>query len=201
MKLLVGIDVSSEKLDTCFLDSEDQILLEESLSNTISGASKIKEYILQFNDSNLYNRIIIGMEATSVYSFHPSTFLAEDRELKALNVEVVVMNPKAIHRFKGIFDEDKTDRIDAYRIADFLRFDRFVRDAEFHSRTYRGFKGWRKIQSQKGFSRVFRVCDRGDRDSVHSGRRAAYRAGWELYGLITITHNAFRAGVFEEHYP
>ena len=85
MKLLVGIDVSSEKLDTCFLDSEDQILLEESLSNTISGASKIKEYILQFNDSNLYNRIIIGMEATSVYSFHPSTFLAEDRELKALN--------------------------------------------------------------------------------------------------------------------
>ena len=50
MKLLVGIDVSSEKLDTCFLDSEDQILLEESLSNTISGASKIKEYILQFND-------------------------------------------------------------------------------------------------------------------------------------------------------
>lgn len=125
MKLLVGIDVSSEKLDTCFLDSEDQILLEESLSNTISGVSKIKEYILQFNDSNLYNRIIIGMEATSVYSFHPSTFLAEDRELKALNVEVVVMNPKAIHRFKGIFDEDKTDRIDAYRIADFLRFDRF----------------------------------------------------------------------------
>ena len=111
MKLLVGIDVSSEKLDTCFLDSEDQILLEESLSNTISGASKIKEYILQFNDSNLYNRIIIGMEATSVYSFHPSTFLAEDRELNALNVEVVVMNPKAIHRFKGIFDEDKTDRI------------------------------------------------------------------------------------------
>lgn len=35
------------------------------------------------------------------------------------------MNPKAIHRFKGLFDEDKTDQIDAYRIADFLRFDRF----------------------------------------------------------------------------
>lgn len=35
------------------------------------------------------------------------------------------MNPNAIHRFKGLFDEDKTDRIDAYRIADFLRFDRF----------------------------------------------------------------------------
>jgi len=125
MKLLVGIDVSSEKLDTCFLDSEDHILLEESLSNNIVGASKIKEYILQLNDSNPYDRIIVGMEATSVYSFHPSTFLAEDDELKVLNIEVVVMNPKAIHRFKGLFEEDKTDQIDAYRIADFLRFDRF----------------------------------------------------------------------------
>lgn len=125
MKLLVGIDVSSEKLDSCFLDSEDQTLLEESLPNTIAGASQIKAHILKFNESVHYDRIIVGMEATSVYSFHPSTFLAEDQDLKALKVEVVVMNPKAIHRFKGLFDEDKTDQIDAYRIADFLRFDRF----------------------------------------------------------------------------
>ncbi|WP_414150012.1 IS110 family transposase [Acetobacterium malicum] len=125
MKLLVGIDVSSEKLDSCFLDSEDQTLLEESLPNTIAGASQIKAHILKFNEFVHYDRIIVGMEATSVYSFHPSTFLAEDQDLKALKVEVVVMNPKAIHRFKGLFDEDKTDQIDAYRIADFLRFDRF----------------------------------------------------------------------------
>lgn len=125
MNLLVGIDVSSEKLDTCFLDSEDHILLEDSLQNTIFGAAKIKELILKFNESFHYKRIIIGMEATSVYSFHPSTFLAEDEDLKGLATEVVVMNPRAIHRFKGLFDEDKTDQIDAYRIADFLRFDRF----------------------------------------------------------------------------
>ena len=112
MKLLVGIDVSSEKLDSCFLDSDDQVLLEESLPNTIAGASQIKAHILKFNESIHYDRIIVGMEATSVYSFHPSTFLAEDQDLNALNVEVVVMNPKAIHRFKGLFDEDKTDQID-----------------------------------------------------------------------------------------
>jgi len=125
MNLFVGIDVSSEKLDTCFLTSEDQILLEVSLPNNVVGASKIKEKIIHFFDLTHYERIIVGMEATSVYSFHPSTFLAEDSELKSLGVEVVVMNPKAIHRFKGLFEEDKTDKIDAYRIADFLRFDRF----------------------------------------------------------------------------
>jgi hypothetical protein len=65
------------------------------------------------------------MESTSVYSFHPASFLYEDPDLKALGVKVVVQNPKAIARFKGLFDEDKTDRVDAFRIADFLRFDRF----------------------------------------------------------------------------
>lgn len=125
MKLFVGIDVSSEKLDVCFLDNDDQILLEQSLINNIVGASEIKGAILHLDALNSYDRIIVGMEATSVYSFHPSTFLDQDQELKALNVEVVVMNPKAIHRFKGLFEEDKTDQIDAYRIADFLRFDRF----------------------------------------------------------------------------
>lgn len=125
MKLFVGIDVSSEKLDTCFLDSEDQILLETSLPKNVVGASKIKEHIIRFTEHIQYERIIVGMESTSVYSFHPSTFLAEDAKLKSLGIEVAVINPKAIHRFKGLFEEDKTDRIDAYRIADFLRFDRF----------------------------------------------------------------------------
>ncbi len=40
-------------------------------------------------------------------------------------MEVVVQNPKSIHRYKGLFEEDKTDRIDAFRIADFLRIERF----------------------------------------------------------------------------
>lgn len=125
MKLYVGIDVSSEKLDICVLDSEDAILKECTLPNDLNGAATLKTYILGFAEKTAYSRIIAGMESTSVYSFHPATFLAEDPELKALALEVVVMNPKAIHRFKGIFDEDKTDTIDAYRIADFLRFERF----------------------------------------------------------------------------
>ncbi|WP_353744731.1 transposase [Acetobacterium sp. MES1] len=94
----------------CFLNNEDQVLLEKSLPNSIARASQIRGHILSFNHSIQYDRnIIVGMEATSVYNFHPSTFLAENQDLKAQNVEVVVINPKAIHRFKGLFDEDKTD--------------------------------------------------------------------------------------------
>ena len=121
MKLFVGIDVSSQKLDVCFMDSEDQILHEASLPNDINGALTIKKNILKFSETILYDVIKVGMESTSVYSFHPATFLAEDAELTELGIEVIVQNPKTISRFKGLFEEDKTDTIDARRIADFLR--------------------------------------------------------------------------------
>ncbi len=126
MKLFVGIDVSSEKLDVCFLDSSDTTLKEVTVPNNINGASAIKEDILFFHNEFFYEKIVIGMESTSIYSFHPATFLSEDVELKSLSiVEVVVQNPKAIHRYKRLFEEDKNDRIDAFRIADFLRIERY----------------------------------------------------------------------------
>lgn len=125
MKLFVGMDVSSSTLDVCFLDSNDRILNQCSFSNDLNGAFRIKELILEYHSKVPYESILVGMESTSVYSFHPASFLQEDPELKELGVKVVVQNPKAIARFKGLFDEDKTDRVDAFRIADFLRFDRF----------------------------------------------------------------------------
>ncbi|MEN1970708.1 IS110 family transposase, partial [Lentibacillus sp. N15] len=125
MNLFVGIDVSSTKLDVCFLDSEDTRLKETTFSNDIPGANQIKETILAYNGQFHYEKIIVGMESTSIYSFHPAHLLGDDVDLHRIGVEVVVQNPKAIHRFKGLFEEDKTDRIDAFRIADFLRFGRY----------------------------------------------------------------------------
>ena len=107
MKLFVGIDVSSKKLDVCFLDSDDTRLKEETLSNDLHGANQIKENILTYNGQFHYEKIVVGMESTSVYSFHPSTLLDNDKDLQRIGVEVVVQNPKAIHRFKGLFEEDK----------------------------------------------------------------------------------------------
>ena len=126
MNLFVGIDVSSKKLDVCFLDSDGLVFNEVSLGNDIFGASTIKDEVLKLHSEHQFNKIVIGMESTSVYSHHPSTYLHEDDELKALGiVSVVVQNPKAIHRYANIFDEDKTDTMDALHIADFLRMGRY----------------------------------------------------------------------------
>lgn len=125
MNLFVGIDVSSKKLDICFLDSDDTRLKEETLHNDINGAKQVKDSILAYRQQFHYEKIVIGMESTSVYSFHPAILLDNDEDLQRIGVEVVVLNHKAIHRFKGLFEEDKTDHIDAFRIADFLRFGRY----------------------------------------------------------------------------
>lgn len=84
MKLFVGIDVISEKLDVCFLTDGDQlsILTENSVANDIEGASLTRELILEFNENYHFDQIVIGMESTSMYSFHPSMFFHEDTELK-----------------------------------------------------------------------------------------------------------------------
>ncbi|MCD5160099.1 IS110 family transposase [Enterococcus casseliflavus] len=123
MKLFIGLDVSSQKLDTCFLTDSKEILFEDSLSNDLIGASEIKQKILNYQETCDLSRIVIGMESTSVYSFHPSMFFYLDEDLKQLPVEVTVENPYRIKQYSRMFDQDKTDKIDARIIADYLRVD------------------------------------------------------------------------------
>lgn len=49
MKLFVGIDVRSEKLDVYFLDSSDTTLKEFTLPNNLHGACSIKDDVLYFH--------------------------------------------------------------------------------------------------------------------------------------------------------
>lgn len=123
MKLFIGLDVSSQKLDTCFLTDSKEILFEGSLSNDLIGASEIKQRILDYQETFGFCQIVIGMESTSVYSFHPAMFFYLDEDLKLLPVEVTVENPYRIKQYSRMFDQDKTDKIDAQIIADYLRVD------------------------------------------------------------------------------
>ncbi|MCF1586487.1 transposase, partial [Tetragenococcus koreensis] len=72
MKLFVGIDVSSEKLDTCYLTDEMVVLLNHTYGNDTQGAWKLKEQVLAFYETYSFDQIVIGMESTSMYSYHPA---------------------------------------------------------------------------------------------------------------------------------
>src|SRR5690554_3521022 len=125
MKLFVGLDVSSFDIKVCFLNGEGSELKSFTVTNDLPGATKLRDDILNVVQDESVSELKIGLESTSVYSFHPSMFLHNDEYIRALGGQVLVMNPKQIANFKKSYsDMDKTDEIDAFVIADYLRFGR-----------------------------------------------------------------------------
>jgi transposase len=125
MNLNVGIDVSKAKLDLCGMDGDQNIVFQDSVANRPDGVKAIKQYILDAYKKCAYERVIVGLEATSVYNVLPSYELTNDSDLEAIGLEVVTLNPKMTHRFSQVYDQDKTDSVDARNIADFLRVGRY----------------------------------------------------------------------------
>jgi transposase len=125
MKLFVGLDVSSFDIKVCFLNGEGTELKTFTTANDLPGATHLRDEILHTTEGTSLDVLRIGLESTSVYSFHPSMFLHNDASMQALGAKVFVMNPKQIANFKKSYsDMDKTDEIDAFVIADYLRFGR-----------------------------------------------------------------------------
>jgi len=121
MKCFVGIDVSSEKLDACFLDDEQHILCQTTYVNDTPGATTLKKQILALHQAYDFDKIVIGMEATSMYSYHPAMNFYQDEQLQEIQAITTIENPHRIKQYAKMFDTDKTDTIDAYMIADYLR--------------------------------------------------------------------------------
>ncbi|MCT0017782.1 IS110 family transposase [Lactococcus lactis subsp. lactis] len=126
MKCFVGLDISSQKLDVCIMLSDTTTPFIASLSNDLQGASEIKQQVLQLNEIHRFECIVIGMEATSLYSFHPAMFFNDDNDLKVLNTEVMIEQPNKIKRYREAFEENKNDTLDAFYIADYFRIERFT---------------------------------------------------------------------------
>jgi transposase len=128
MKLFVGLDVSSQHLDACFMTDDESltVLQEARFENSLIGASQIKKVILDHAKELAFTKVVIGMEATSLYSFHPAMFFKEDEKLNVLNLEVSIEQPNKIKKYRDIFSEEKNDQIDAFYIADYFRTRRFA---------------------------------------------------------------------------
>lgn len=125
MNLFVGIDVSSFDLKVVIINSDGDTLTRFVVDNNLQGATLVRDGILSLADVHQPKLIQVGLEATSVYSWHPAMFLNEDESLKKGHTKVYTLNPKLIRKFKEAYVElDKTDWIDAWVIADRLRFGR-----------------------------------------------------------------------------
>ena len=123
--IFVGIDVSTKSNKVCILDQQGNRLAKLSVDNNSVGSDRIvKRAIEALNKTNCSN-VSFGLEATSVYGDGLIFFLKQEPSLKPYNTKVFLLNPKQVHNFKKAYsDLPKTDDVDAWVIADCLRFGR-----------------------------------------------------------------------------
>ncbi|NSW92572.1 MAG: IS110 family transposase [Firmicutes bacterium] len=123
--LLVGIDVSSCDNKVRVLDSLGNSLSKFTVSNNYPGARILADKITGIMTLNQFDSLVIGLESTSVYGEPLVHFLKQDADIGSFKPHIHVLNPKQVHAFKKAYpDLPKTDDVDAWIIAENLRFGR-----------------------------------------------------------------------------
>jgi transposase len=124
-QLFIGIDVGS-------CDNAVYIMLPDGskhssfgAKNNLGGAQTIsKRVVAALTEKNL-SAVTIGIEATGVYGDNLMCFLREDGSLGRFERKLFVLNPKQVNKFKAAYsDLPKNDHVDAFIVADSLRFGR-----------------------------------------------------------------------------
>ena len=126
-KLFVGIDVGSR-------DNAVHIMLPDgskhkafSVQNNLGGAQTISKNVVSSLTENNLSGVDIGVEATGVYGDNLMRFLQEDGAVGRFDRKLYILNPKQVSKFKEIYPElPKNDDVDAFIVADSLRFGRIT---------------------------------------------------------------------------
>lgn len=99
-ELFVDLDVSSQDVKVCFLNSEGDRLRSFIITNDLPGAMTLKENILNMVSKSTCEVIKIGLESTSIYSYHLAMFLHNDKNLRTYSSQVFIINSKQIANLK-----------------------------------------------------------------------------------------------------
>lgn len=124
-QMLVGIDVSLKSHHVQFMNGTGNALASFSIPNNQSGADTLLKRLLDTAHRSQSSCVQIGMEATSNLGWHLAHYLQDQLQGYELQSKIYVLNARKVSRFKKGYDTlPKNDRIDAWVIADHLRFGR-----------------------------------------------------------------------------
>lgn len=125
-KLFVGLDVSKDDYKVCILNGEgEKVMKVFALNNNADDSEKLLAAVAGIANELKITKILFGYESTSVYGWHLQYFLADSAELRPFSPSIICFNPTIIEAFKNTLgDLPKNDRIDAFAIAERLRFGR-----------------------------------------------------------------------------
>ena len=151
--LYVGIDVSSKSNVAYLMLSNGNKHSNFPFSNSHDGSVQLVKRILSALTSHSLDTVLIGLEATSVYGDNLVYFLREDALLAPFNRKIHVLNPKQVNKFKEAYNDlPKNDYVDAFVIADCLRFGRINKEV------YMGDYRYKALQNLTR-ARYFAVCN------------------------------------------
>ena len=127
--LFVGIDVGSQNNAVYLMKPDGSKHSSFSVQNNRGGAKVLTERIVSAIQSQGLTDVVIGMEATAIYGDSLVYALREDGRLGQYPRKIHVLNPKQVNKFKESYsDLPKNDDVDAFVIADKLRFGRITKE-------------------------------------------------------------------------
>ena len=139
--LYVGIDVGSRNNVAYLMRPDGSKYGSFSLQNNRGGAKLLTEKIVSAMGAMGLRDVVIGMESTSVYGDSLVYALREDGRLGQFQKKLHVLNPKQVRKFKEAYpDLPKNDFVDAFVIADHLRFGRIGKEVYMDDYRYKALQ-------------------------------------------------------------
>jgi len=122
----VGLDVSQDEAVVCFLLADGREPVSRwAVANSASGAAALVARLAELAVEHGVGELRVGLEATSLYWWHLACALKDAPTLSAFRPCVYALNPKLVHDFRKHYGAlPKTDRADAFVIAERIRFGR-----------------------------------------------------------------------------
>jgi transposase len=139
--LYVGIDVSSKNNVAYLMKPDGAKHSSFSVQNNRGGAKLMSERIVSALTAMQLNDVVIGLEATSIYGDSLVYALREDGGLGRFQRRIHILNPKQVKKFKDAYsDLPKNDFVDAFVIADHLRFGRIASEVYMDDYRYKALQ-------------------------------------------------------------
>lgn len=139
--LYVGIDVSSKNNVAYLMRPDGAKHSSFSVQNNRGGAKLMSERIVSALTTMQLSNVVIGLEATSIYGDSLVYALREDGVLGRFQRKIHVLNPKQVRKFKDAYsDLPKNDFVDAFVIADHLRFGRIASEVYMDDYRYKALQ-------------------------------------------------------------
>ena len=176
--LFIGVDVALKGNQFCVMNFDQHVYFNLKFPNNPEGNDMVINKIKDIEDKFFFEKIIIVMESTGMYSLHPACYLSSNEYLNNFHTEVYHINACDFDKYKKSFhDLEKEDGIDAYILADYARVGR--------TKSLYPFRGSQYLALQRLTRQRYHIC----KDLIREKTYIMNNLYLSFSGLISLNKN------------